>query len=790
MPNVIGSFSDSLAARAQVVSPAAAAAAAALRASGAALATAASNAATTQAQMQAAIADWRAKLTALTQQAFPGGAPLALVVDAIGYRLPPIPGIASLLTSLVPASTPLDQLNRWRDDLAGGASLGPVDLKVVVPAVSASRIGEAAGDVVGFLAPSGLAINVDAGFAKGGGALSFSDVPHWRLEGAFGVNLGVLSVAALGILERPGGALSLVMLLSARFTPGIQLGFGFQVSGVGGLIGINRRADTDAMRARLASGAATDALFADNPAANAPAILETLGAIFVPQPGSFVVGPTLQLTWLKIGELDFLHVDAGVFIELPGPARIVIVGRAVAEVPGPGVPLLHFQIDVVGEIDFVKSLLSIRAALVNSQALGIFRAAGDAVVIMCWGSPPYQVLSIGGFYPGFNPAPAVVAPMRRIALSTDFDWLPGLWLHFEAYVAVTSNTFQLGGKLDIEFGHETVASSCQAAGAGRIQADMGIDIGITAEGYVALDALFQFQPFHYDVDIHGGLRVGVLGQTFAGVDVNGHISGPGPNVINASISIDLWLTDFSWSDTFTVGAGGGEAAQTIDLVPELAKQLVAANMRARGGADPIIALAPAPATDVALVSPLGAIVFSQRAAPLDIPLERFGGLRLRQPTTAAIAPTSAGVSKGAVEPDYFAPGTFMELSVGEALNQPPFDRLDSGFELDFAGALATAKPLAVKYQDHYRGRPSFKWGVLLHFDNGVLGLMAGRRAAPDVTDRSALVVVKDEPWVTRDGAGAATNAASRTAAHVAVRQGRASLALPAADSPVSLAAVA
>ena len=181
----------------------------------------------------------------------------------------------------VPSSTPLDQLNRWRDDLAGGANLGPVNLKAIIPAVSAQRAGDVAGDVLGFLPPSGLAINVDAGFAKGGGSLSFSDVPHWRLEGAFGVNLGVLSVAALGILERPGGALSLVMLLSARFTPGIQLGFGFQISGVGGLIGINRRADTDAMRARLSSGAATDALFADNPAANAPAILETLGSIFV-----------------------------------------------------------------------------------------------------------------------------------------------------------------------------------------------------------------------------------------------------------------------------------------------------------------------------------------------------------------------------------------------------------------------------------------------------------------------------------------------------------------------------
>jgi hypothetical protein len=768
MPNVIGSFTQTLAARAQVIAPGSAAAAAAFKTAGAALEAAAANAAIGEAAWNAAVADWRAKLGALTQAALPGGGPLALVFDSIGYRLPPIPGIASVLPSIVPVNTPLDQLNRWRDDIAGGADLGPVNLKVLIPAVSAQRAGQVAGDVLGFLPPSGLAINIDAGATKGGGSLSFSDVPHWRLAGSFGINLGVLSVSALGILERPAGTLSLVLLLGARFTPGIQLGFGFQVSGVGGLIGVNRRADTDAMRARLASGAATDALFADDPSANAPAILETLGAIFVAAPGSFVVGPTMQLTWLKIGVVDFLHVDAGVFIELPGPARIVIVGRAIAEVPAPGVPLVHFQVDVIGEIDFVKSLLSIRAALVNSQALGIFRAAGDAALITCWGSPPYQLLSVGGFYPGFNPAPAVVAPMRRVALSTDFDWLPGLWLRFEAYVAVTSNTFQVGGRLDI-----------------------GINIGITAEGYIQLDALFQFKPFHYDVDISGGLRVGVLGKTFAGVDLHGHISGPGPNVINASISIDLWLTDFSWSDTFTIGSGGGESTVTVDLLPELEKELVAANLRARGGADPLIALKPAPATGVALVSPLGSLVFSQRRAPLDLPLERFGGIRLSQPTTAAIAPTSPGITAGAIEPDYFAPGTYLELSVSEAMNQPPFDRLDAGFELAFVSAAATGAPLTVTYDEYYRGRPlPLTLRPLFHFDNGVLGLMGARRAAPDVKDRSALVTVKDEPWVTRDAAGAATPAKSRTAAHVAVRHGNASLALPASDTPVSLAAVA
>ena len=69
-------------------------------------------------------------------------------------------------------------------------------------------------------------------------------------------------------------------VLGIRFRPGIQLGFGFELTGVGGLVGYHRRADPDALRARLGSGAAGDVLFCDDPVANAPALLGDLDALF------------------------------------------------------------------------------------------------------------------------------------------------------------------------------------------------------------------------------------------------------------------------------------------------------------------------------------------------------------------------------------------------------------------------------------------------------------------------------------------------------------------------------
>ena len=55
--------------------------------------------------------------------------------------------------------------------------------------------------------------------------------------------------------------------------------------------------------------------------ATRPLLLGELGAIFPPAQGVFVVGPTVQLTWINV-----VRADLGIFIELPGPTKIVLLG--------------------------------------------------------------------------------------------------------------------------------------------------------------------------------------------------------------------------------------------------------------------------------------------------------------------------------------------------------------------------------------------------------------------------------------------------------------------------------
>jgi len=133
-----------------------------------------------------------------------------------------------------------------------GAAFGPV--AVTIQNVGASiglafkrgnlGIFEAA---AGFLPPNGLGVAVKSGPVSGGGFISF-DPGAGRYSGALELSIYSIAVKAFGLIETkiPGGGFSFVIVISAEFTP-IQLGLGFTLNGVGGLVGINRTVDGNAL---------------------------------------------------------------------------------------------------------------------------------------------------------------------------------------------------------------------------------------------------------------------------------------------------------------------------------------------------------------------------------------------------------------------------------------------------------------------------------------------------------------------------------------------------------------
>ena len=223
----------------------------------------------------------------------------------------------------------------------------------------------------------------------------------------------------------------------------------------------------DALANAIRSGAAGNALFAAGPPASPAALIETLRQFFPAVTGRHVVGPTLRLSWLSLGAGSLVALDLGVIVELP-TARIAILGIARAQIPGAPGPHPVAARRPRAARSARNRLASIDASLVDSHVLGIFSVYGDAAMRLSWGSQAYTVVSIGGFYPGFNPEPARLPALRRVGLATDVP-VPGLTIRAEGYLAVTTNTIQLGARLDATF-----------------------ELGLTAHGFIQVDALVQF----------------------------------------------------------------------------------------------------------------------------------------------------------------------------------------------------------------------------------------------------------------------------------------------------------
>jgi len=173
------------------------------------------------------------------------------------------------------------------------AALGPVTLRA-----SGFGAGAGAGGSLVLTPPRELGVELSAPPVSGAGIVGH-DPAIGRYAGALAVQLQRVAVRALGILDTrlPGGqrGFSLLVMLSASFSPGIQLGFGIMLTGVGGLVGVNRRIEVDALRERFAAGTAARILNPPDPGRALVTQLTELAAVFPPAEGVVVVGPTVQL---------------------------------------------------------------------------------------------------------------------------------------------------------------------------------------------------------------------------------------------------------------------------------------------------------------------------------------------------------------------------------------------------------------------------------------------------------------------------------------------------------------
>jgi hypothetical protein len=506
--------------------------------------------------------------------------------------------------------------------------------------------------------------------------------PDGDWVGALALKIPPMAVAAYGVLRPPANRnpLSFLVVLSARFPPpGIQIGFGFAVSGIGGIFGLARRADVDAITGAVLDGTLSGLMFPDDPERDAARVAAALPRLFPDAPGRVLFGPMVEINWAG----GLLKGQAAVIVELYDPPKFVLLGRLVVDLPTSDLALVHLEVRFMAAFDLGGPEVRIVASLTGSYIVGL-DLYGDLLLLIRGGPGATFVLSAGGFHPAFRP-PDGIPVLKRIGMSISIAIVE---LRYESYVAITTTSVQFGARVELT----------------AEIADCGV------HGWLGFDALFEWAPrFHFSVGITAGIEVEVFGETIAAVRLDGLLEGPSPWHIRAHGEVEvLFVTvPITLDETF------GDEPTAIDQPPDVATALhdelvrpASWAMRPPDADRDGVLLSDRAAGDVAagrVLHPNGSLTVRQKLLPLGVGIERFGGHAV---------PTQRWVLSGVrlregEEPrpptetlrDSFALGTFRTLSVEEQLSTAAFIELDAGARLSPTGVgHADARPAELDWE--------------------------------------------------------------------------------------------
>ncbi|MDB4583107.1 hypothetical protein N9164_08145 [Draconibacterium sp.] len=555
---------------------------------------------------------------------------------------------------------------------------------------------------VDFKPPNGIGISVDAGVVTGGGFLYF-DSKAGEYFGAMELSFkNLFTFKAIGIIntKMPDGSdgYSLLIIITASGFS-FQLGFGFTLNGLGGLLGLHRTIKVDVLVDGLKTNTLKSILFPEDIVANINRIISDLKQVFPIQKDHFVVGPMAKIGW---GTPTLVTLDLGVIIDFPEP-KVVILGVLKATMPTKEAAILKLQVNFIGIIDIPNGYIFFRADLYDSRLL-LFTLTGSMALLISWGDVSVFALSVGGFHPDFHEIPSIpqlpngFKNLSRIGISLLSGNNPRI--NIQCYYAITSNTVQFGAKVEL-----------YAAAA-----------GFNVYGYLGYDVLFQFDPFHFIASIYAGLALRRGTSVIMGISLAGTLSGPKPWEVKgkASFKILFFKISISFHETW------GDKPDAIEVIKEDLQVLMESEIKNNQNWKAVIPgnnILHVSIRDLKLIQPeanpspnivihpVGVLTFSERTLPLDVTIQKFGTHIPKDVNLFHITSVKSGTTDLSIEPvrEKFAPANFFNLKDNEKLSRRSFEDNVSGFKLTATADLKIAEAVTknVDYELSYLRKKRF-----------------------------------------------------------------------------------
>jgi hypothetical protein len=538
----------------------------------------------------------------------------------------------------------------------------------------------------GFVPPKGVGLAIDGEVVNGGGFLLL-DPGQGRYAGILHLDLGGgVSLKAIGLLDTrlPGGqeGFSLLAIITVEGFKSVPLGFGFFLSGVGGMIGIHRTILQEPLLAGVRNHTLDHILFAQDPVRNAPALLATVAAVFPPFKGRHLFCLMAQATF---GKPALLHINLAVGVEIVGTSRIskfFVMGQIKSLLPDKNRDLIRLHMDLAGIIDFEEKTAAFEAALFDSRLARTFTISGEMALRARWGNLPAFALAIGGFHPSFT-APAGFPKLKRVSINLCEGENPRV--RCEAYFALTSNTTQFGAKVEI-FAKVSKFS---------------------VQGYTMYDVLVQHDPLQFNAAYEAMVQLKAGSTNLFMVKLRGQLIGPSPIHISGKATFGILWWDYTVSFDKTLARGERPPLPA----PIDASDLLLTALRDPGnwsheitGSDRALVTLreETAATADLIVHPLSRLSVRQRVLPLNREIARFGSARPSGAREFHITEPRINGQPADLTPvaEYFAPAQFFDMPDDQKLSAPSFELMAAGVRIGAdSSAFGSAVAADLSYEE-------------------------------------------------------------------------------------------
>lgn len=528
--------------------------------------------------------------------------------------------------------------------------------------------------------PDGLGISIDIeDVVKGSGFVKW-DLDKGEFLGGFELTfVNMFGAGALFILntKMPDGSkgYSFMGAISVFFSPGIQLGLGFSLTGIGASLGLNRMIDTDKMRDAVYDGSLEAVMFVKDIEKNLSTILANMTSFYPVAEDHFFFGAMVQISWAEI-----LNFTCGVFIQVPDLV-VVIAGGVHLNISESVEKLISLNANFMCVFDVHKGI-ALDASLYDTKLVGIDFHGSIAMRIYWAGDTKGFLLSAGGFHPSYTPEAGFNVPkMQRIGFSFDIGPVA---LSNESYFAVTSNTVQFGSDTRLQLGWD--------------------EFGIS--GYMYYNVLFQFNPFQFMFDAGIGAAVKCGSLTLLSIDLALEVSGPAPWHIAGKAKFTIIFT-FHVKFSHTWGKKQQVSDKKyIDLLPILQDAFDDKDNWDIIRCDVVDGLVSTyvPEEGSFVMSPSDTVAFSQEWVPFTQDIEKYGEA---YPSDTDRIDIEKVWIQGGQETEYeltqtsFAPSQFTIMTDDDKLRAPSYKPMNAGFEINAGKDLDNPEgnDMAIKEED-------------------------------------------------------------------------------------------